>query len=86
MRFKLDENIGNSFAAVLEAAGHDVSTVVRQHMAGADDRRVYEVCVSEQRTLVTFDLDFANPLDYNLIRHFTLDPTTNYQPQSNDKL
>ena len=64
MRFKLDENIGNSFAAALEAAGHDVSTVVRQHMAGADDRRVYEVCVSEQRALVTFDLDFANPLDY----------------------
>ena len=65
MRFKLDENIGNSFAAVLEAAGHEVSTVVRQHMAGADDRRVYEVCVSEQRALVTFDLDFANPFVFD---------------------
>ncbi len=65
MRFKLDENIGNSFATALEAAGHDVSTVARQHMTGADDRRVYAVCASEQRALVTFDLDFANPLDYD---------------------
>lgn len=62
MKFKLDENFGASAALLLSNAGHDVSTVFEQQLAGADDRSVIDTCHAEGRALVTLDLDFANPL------------------------
>jgi predicted nuclease of predicted toxin-antitoxin system len=34
-------------------------------MDGSDDRRVFEVCVVEDRVLVTLDTDFANPFNFD---------------------
>lgn len=34
-------------------------------MEGANDRKVFEVCSTEERILVTLDLDFANPLTFD---------------------
>lgn len=65
MRCKLDENLGRSAVEALESAGHDVSSIHRQQMSGADDRRVFGVCLAEARILVTFDLDFVNPLVFD---------------------
>lgn len=65
MRFKLDENLGRSALDAFRDAGHDVSSVVLQHLAGATDHRVLAVCEVEGRVLVTLDLDFANPLHHD---------------------
>ena len=65
MRFKLDENLGRSALDAFQNAGHDVSSVVLQHLVGAADQRVLAVCELEGRALVTLDLDFANPLHHD---------------------
>lgn len=64
MKFKLDENLGHAAAEGLRAAGHDVATVVDQDMTSSPDASVYAVCRAEGRTLVTLDVDFADPLTY----------------------
>ena len=65
MRLKLDENLGRQAASLLRDAGHDVSTVVEQRLTSAPDSQVIEVCRGEDRCLVTLDLDFSNPLQFN---------------------
>jgi len=65
VKCKLDENLGASTHRRLADTGHDVSTVVLQRMAGAPDTAVFERCAAEGRTLVTCDLDFANPFVFD---------------------
>lgn len=65
MKFKLDENLGLAAARILRESGHDVSTVVDQKLQGAIDQTIYDVCLREQRCLVTLDLDFANVLRFS---------------------
>jgi len=64
VKLKLDENLNERGSALLVAGGHDVSTVVLQKMQAAVDAEVIEACRKEGRTLVTLDLDFANPLRF----------------------
>lgn len=65
MKCKLDENIGDIGRALLEAAGHDVSTVVEQEMSGTSDVALFNACRSEGRLLVTLDTDFAELIRFN---------------------
>jgi predicted nuclease of predicted toxin-antitoxin system len=60
MRFKLDENFGIRTQHVFKGAGHDVQTVREESLQGASDECLFEVCCTEQRCLVTLDLDFAD--------------------------
>lgn len=62
MRLKLDENLGLSAQAQLQAAGHDVDTVLDEGLAGAPDDEVFRRSSTDERILVTLDLDFANPM------------------------
>jgi predicted nuclease of predicted toxin-antitoxin system len=62
MKLKLDENLGRRVAELFRAAGHDTVTVKGQGLAGHPDRRIFDECQLEGRCLVTWDLDFANPL------------------------
>jgi predicted nuclease of predicted toxin-antitoxin system len=64
VRFKHDEHFDARLAALVAEGGHDVETVVREGLGGADDDAVYNACRREERTLVTLDLDFSNPLRF----------------------
>ena len=64
MRLKLDENVHTDVAAALRTDGHDVLTVHDEQLAGHPDADVARAVREEQRVLVTFDLDFADPRRY----------------------
>ena len=59
-RFKLDEKLPRAAEALLRSAGHEEHTVLAQRLAGRPDAQVLDVCRSEGRVLVTFELDFAD--------------------------
>ncbi len=51
MKFKLDECLDVRLAVLFSNAGHDVQTVHQENLSGAQDDRVYSVCLQEKRTL-----------------------------------
>ena len=66
MKFKLDENIGERGRELLVAAGHEVSTVREQGLAGVSDETLFHACHTENRILITLDHDFAQVLRFPL--------------------
>jgi predicted nuclease of predicted toxin-antitoxin system len=64
VKLKIDENLPVEVAFALQAAGHDVETVISEGMTGAPDPRIAEACRIEGRALVTLDTDFGNVLAY----------------------
>ena len=64
MKLKLDENIDTRLARLLGGAGHDAVTVGEQDLHGTHDIELYQICISENRALVTLDIDFSNILRY----------------------
>ena len=60
MRIKLDENLPERLVPFLGALGHDVDTVVAEHIAGQDDPVVWAAAQAERRFLITQDLDFSD--------------------------
>lgn len=48
----------------LRDGGHDADTVRDEDLSGASDVDVLAAAVAERRTLVTLDLDFANPVRF----------------------
>lgn len=59
-RFKLDENLPRDAEGLLGEAGHDVETALSERLGGGPDRKVFDASRSEDRILVTLDLDFAD--------------------------
>ena len=64
MKCKLDENLGEQGRALLEADGHDVTTIAQQQMSGAIDEDICKVCQAEGRVLITLDHDFGQTLRF----------------------
>jgi predicted nuclease of predicted toxin-antitoxin system len=60
VRIKVDENIGAVGVSRLRESGHDVATVYDQGLSGCTDGRLFEICVAENRTLITLDRDFGH--------------------------
>lgn len=60
MKFKLDENFGTRTQHLFQIAGHDIQTVRDEGFKGCSDHNLYELCCTEQRCLVTLDLDFSD--------------------------
>ena len=55
MKFKLDENLPVSSAAILTNVGHDVDTVTDEGLVGAPDREVVAAATAAGRILVSLD-------------------------------
>ncbi len=64
MKFKIDENLPATAAAVLRKQGHDALLVLDQVAAGTADRILADLVRRESRVLVTLDLDFADIRTY----------------------
>lgn len=60
MRFKVDQNLPIEFVHLLQRAGHEAATVFEQQLTGAPDPRIVEVCLKENRVLITADLDLSD--------------------------
>ena len=58
MRLPADENFPRPALQALRHAGFDVSSIAEMN-AGAPDEEVLALCVSTNRTLLTFDKDFG---------------------------
>jgi predicted nuclease of predicted toxin-antitoxin system len=56
VKFKLDETLPASSAAILAGAGHDVDTVGREGLSGATDP---EVVAAAGRVLVSLDVGWV---------------------------
>lgn len=69
MKIKLDENLPTALTELLQAAGHDAMTVTDEGLGGSKDPKVLQVATSEGRTLLTFDLDFADIRRYPIGTH-----------------
>jgi len=69
MRFKIDENLHDEVAAMLAAAGHDAHTVYDEGLLGSSDKAIAQHCRTEDRALVTLDLDFADIRTYPPASH-----------------
>ena len=54
MKFKLDENLPVSSAAIVTGAGHDADTVTEEGLVGAPDRDVV-AATAEGRILISLD-------------------------------
>ncbi len=64
MKFKVDENLPAELVSLLSGAGHDAASVPDQKLGGAADPSVAAVCQTEDRVLITLDLDFADIRNY----------------------
>jgi predicted nuclease of predicted toxin-antitoxin system len=64
VKIKLDENVHVDVRDALSGWGHDATTVHEEKLAGCPDAALAETVRGEERCLVTFDLDFANPRRY----------------------
>ena len=60
LRFKLDENLPGDAVSFLRSEGHDVHTVRDERLEGGRDQDVFDASQTEERILVTFDLDFSD--------------------------
>lgn len=63
-KIKLDENFPPTFLTLFQNDLIDASSVYLQNLSGSDDNLIYNVCREEERTLITFDVDFANIIRY----------------------
>lgn len=60
MHFKIDEILPIETAELLIKAGHDAKTVNEQQLKGAKDPVLIDLCKSENRVLVSLDIDFSD--------------------------
>jgi predicted nuclease of predicted toxin-antitoxin system len=64
LKFKIDENLPAECASLLREAGFEAATVAEEKLSGADDSILFDRCRTENRILITLDLDFADVHTY----------------------
>jgi predicted nuclease of predicted toxin-antitoxin system len=60
MKIKLDENVATRVILVLKKLGHDVHTTVEEGLLGKPDGEIWSTAQSEERFLITQDMDFSD--------------------------
>lgn len=60
MRFKIDENLPDELATLLEGKGHEACTARGESLNGRPDLELAAAGRRERRTIVTLDLDFSD--------------------------
>lgn len=60
MKIKIDENLPQALARILNNLGHEAHTVVQEGLAGRDDQAVWVAAQQEERLLLTQDMDFSD--------------------------
>ncbi len=70
MIFKTDENVPRAIVEILRRRNYDAYSVGEQHLNGFPDDEVARICRSEDRIIITLDLDFSDirtysPSDYS---------------------
>lgn len=58
MKLLIDENISPEITSRLRTLKHDVKSI-RECCKGYEDEKIVEMAVSEERLIVTYDLDFG---------------------------
>jgi len=64
VKFKLDENLPASAAAVLASHGHDIETVTAEGLTGAPDPDVVAATAKEGRILISLDRGMGDIRSY----------------------
>src|SRR5450759_4521488 len=70
MKIKLDENLPVRAAQRLREMGHDVETVLEEGLGGQADAAIWQAAQSEERFLITQDLDFSDMRQFAPGTHF----------------
>ncbi len=63
-RFKVDENLPAEFLSLLADAGFDALGALDQRLGGASDGHMADTCRTENRVIVSLDLDFGDIRQY----------------------
>ena len=64
MKFKIDENLPEEVADLLQEAGFETATVLGQRLTGASDAALARACGQEAYALITLDTDFGDIRTY----------------------
>ncbi len=64
MKFKTDENLPEEIARILRQEHYDSLSVREQKLSGEDDKNIAEICLKEDRVLITLDTDFSDIRTY----------------------
>ena len=72
MKFKADENLPTEYTSILRGAGFEADTISDEKLSGASDSVLSERCRTEDRVLMTLDLDFANVQAYPPKSHLAM--------------
>jgi len=76
IKIKLDENLGNRGKELFIKHDFIVDTVHDEGLCSVSDHILITKCKTEERILISLDLDFANPLvfkpsEYHVVRYNT---------------
>ncbi len=70
MRIKIDENLPAVLKHSLNELEHEVETVIEEGLAGKNDEIIWKYSQSENRFLITQDLDFSDIRKYKPGTHY----------------
>ena len=72
MRVKVDENLPSEYASILRGAGFEADAVSDEKLLGASDSVLFERRRTEDRVLMTLDLEFADVQAYPPKSHLAM--------------